>query len=122
MFELRDNSALAASKRREELMAPEKLSNALPTPTVSAKTDADSRRRLSLPADQHWVLFARAGRPLAGEREDYVWIVGLPPQQGASTTLSLSNDNLLLSGNDPRLEARCKKGDSPPVKALAVNG
>lgn len=92
-------SGLAAERKR--LIAPERFLAALPAPTSSAKTDADGRCRLILPANEHWVLAANGSRQLLNTREEYVWIVDLPETQGAQVTLSLSNDNVLKPGANP---------------------
>jgi len=87
--------------QRSQLMAPERLFAALPSPTVSAKTDADGRCRLALPTEQRWVLAAAGGRDVLTAREHCIWIVELPHNTDATVSFSPSNDNLLNPGVNP---------------------
>lgn len=71
----------------------------LPTATVSSKTDADGKCRLSLPSSEEWILAAEAKRSAAGTEEKYFWIVEAPNGEQSPTSFYLSNDNLLNSNN-----------------------
>ena len=87
--------------QREEIASPRQLLAVLPSASVSAKTDADGKCRLLLPAHERWVIAAVADRDVVGNHESYTWIVELPKESNSSSTLTLSNDNLLKAGSNP---------------------
>lgn len=68
----------------------------LPTPTATAKTDADGRFQLNIPDEGDYVLLATSTRAVFNTTEKYFWIVRLKPQDSKVT---LSNDNLTSSGS-----------------------
>jgi hypothetical protein len=72
----------------------------LPTPTATAKTDADGRFQLNVPDEGDYVLLATSTRAVFNTVEKYFWIVRLKPQVSKVT---LSNDNLTTSGSPDSL-------------------
>lgn len=72
----------------------------LPQPVVTAKTDAEGRFQLTVPDEGEYVLVASAERTVFKDVERYFWIVRLPGQQSKVT---LSNDNLTVSGSPDSL-------------------
>jgi hypothetical protein len=87
--------------QRHEITTPRRLFAALPPSSVSAKTDADGKCRLSLLRKNRWVIVATGDRDMVGSHESYTWIVELPNDASASSALTLSNDNLLRAGINP---------------------
>jgi hypothetical protein len=98
---LTGDSRDSLSHQRHEITTPRRLFAALPPSSVAAKTDADGKCRLSLPRNHRWVIAATGDRDVVGNHESYTWIVELPNDAGASSALTLSNDNLLRVGNNP---------------------
>jgi hypothetical protein len=72
----------------------------LPTPEVSAKTDADGRFKLSIPDQGEFALVAASSRAVGDRVEKYYWVVRLKPED---STVTLSNDNLTSSGSTDSL-------------------
>ena len=81
-----DNQAMAA------LSTPLHYYEGIPTPTITAKTDAEGGCTLTLPKNKNWVLVARAERTVGEQTEEYYWAVNAPTN---SDKILLSNDNLL---------------------------
>jgi len=87
-----------AEQRLSEALAHQKLLQSaapyfvdLPTPTATAKTDADGRFQLNIPDEGDYVLLASSTRVVFNSTEQYFWIVRLKSQESKVT---LSNDNL----------------------------
>lgn len=74
----------------------------LPHPIASAKTDADGKFKMELPASTgQTVVVASATGLLPGALENYYWTVKITPP----ATVTLSNDNLTSAGsNDSALQ------------------
>lgn len=64
----------------------------IPPSQWSAKTDADGRFQMEIPATGAFVVVATARRELINNTEEYYWIVRVPATDGQR--LFLSNDNL----------------------------
>jgi hypothetical protein len=78
-----------------DLLRVSRVYGALPSPTYTAKTDADGECTLQLPRTERWVLAAAASRQAGGALEEYLWVVEVP--SGVDSVV-LSNDNLLGVG------------------------
>lgn len=71
----------------------------LPGSSISAKSDADGRFRVSLPVGKRFAFAAHAGRETPGDREEYYWFVWFTPRDSVENRIMLSNDNLVTSGS-----------------------
>jgi hypothetical protein len=67
----------------------------LPPGVSVAKTDADGKFTMRLPADQRFALAAKASRQILGTIEQYYWLIWVTCREGETTRVFLSNDNLL---------------------------
>lgn len=65
---------------------------------AQAKTDADGRFSLSVPAGQRVAVLASSKRAVGVETEHYQWIVWVLAKQGQKATVTLANDNLIETG------------------------
>lgn len=63
---------------------------------AAAKTDADGKFSIALPANEMSILVAQAGRLAGGEQEHYQWAVRVPYKRpGSRLPLMLANDNMV---------------------------
>ena len=76
------------------------LFEGMPKGIVTATTDADGRFSMKTPTRGKYAVVAHASRQIFGSREEYYWIVWTSPEGEPSQTVTLSNNNLLLSEDD----------------------
>jgi len=82
-----------------------------------AKTDADGKFSVTLPATGRPVLIAEASRDVAGETERYRWVVRVPYKRaGDRLPIMLANDNLISTGCADCMDMLL----DPPVSATAT--
>jgi hypothetical protein len=67
------------------------------TAKFMAETDADGQFQVELPKQGHFVVLAEAHRTIGTQNEDDYWIVPFSLNGRSTGTLTLSNDNELLS-------------------------
>jgi hypothetical protein len=67
----------------------------LPAPTEEAKTDADGKFAIMLPANERYALAATASRLVIDRTEHYYWFVWVTCKPAGENRIFLSNDNLL---------------------------
>ncbi len=92
----RDENAVAVARVQRQLSllgTSEYLCSSIPAGAASAKSDADGRFTLDVPAGEEIVLAAQASRQVFGTSETYCWLV---KPTGEETLLS--NDNQVTSG------------------------
>jgi len=88
----------------------------LPQPLATAKTDADGRFELMVPAGVPVAILAAATRETPGAVEKYHWMVRLNNSARQGTALLLSNDNLITQPAPQSLTIAWEGMDRPAAK------
>ncbi|MBI3879885.1 MAG: hypothetical protein HY301_07440 [Verrucomicrobia bacterium] len=71
----------------------------LPEPVSTAKTDADGKFSLKLPAKTRFAIAAEAERTTPAGRESYNWLVWVSVDDDKGKSIMLSNDNLFAANS-----------------------
>ena len=100
---------LMETKRTLDDQIQETLASAIPTSSISARTNADGEFSLMIPTKGKYILIASGGRSIGDSEEKYLWVVSLPEKKANQYSIMLSNDNILPPG---QFESRPFTGSS----------
>ncbi len=78
----------------------------MPKGIATATTDADGKFTMRLSSKGRFALVAHASRQVVGAKEEYYWIVWTSLENQSSKQVILSNNNLLQSGADIKVQTQ----------------
>ena len=76
----------------------------LPKATNTVLADSDGKFRMTVPAKDKIVLIAKGERQVGRSKEIYHWVIPVVPKAGETLSIVFSNNNLMISDSDSRLE------------------